>query len=603
MPLSPTTTPTVVVEEGEQKEGVESREGMVRVLCQASSEDVEEEVYVPLDVVKDCGLLRMQWEDAQEEGGAEANASLYIDMSKASLEEVLHCHGSLATLRLADYLQSEALFTKCASAYASSLRRQEQLHRKGGEGKEVVDTNYKSSTNVRHGQHKENVMYWVQSGVPLCILWGILVMKSGTVVLYGDRKYVYLIKPDGKTLKLKGHSKDISCVKELTSGRLASASRDTTIRIWNEDGDCLDILRGHEFGVIGLVQLADESLVSVDTLGHMVFRNDMTASEWSKFIRRGPMEAFPEVCHWPCDMNHLVITCKDAVVTDEAGRQWLDLSGGFSMLDGCTLHLLHLKWRDVAFYDICFPRQHKRCVRMVSCCPRTGRLFLATGNGILILGGNKGGTPTLLLDAKTATGKEDQGPGTGPLTSEEKSTIDFTEKEMRLLFSDVKSLDIQNHGFLVSASADNFVRVWAEHEDGRWQVLALRNMYNGEDLGGGGGVAWYPDQLAIVAATSDSIQSWRLDPVGLKVRQSLRRSLAERELSEPLFMKLQEALKPSLKELCESEEGSVEREVKQQKMIHLVEDRRIRQYRASVEHLPLSLKVFGHSMYSFTSYI
>lgn len=49
----------------------------------------------------------------------------------------------------------------------------------------------------------------------------------------------------GKCIQiLEGHSDDITCLKKLSDGKLASLSKDGTIKIWDHEGNCIQTLRG-----------------------------------------------------------------------------------------------------------------------------------------------------------------------------------------------------------------------------------------------------------------------------------------------------------------------------------------------------------------------
>jgi len=63
--------------------------------------------------------------------------------------------------------------------------------------------------------------------------------------------------------KLKGHKLYVLNVVKLRNGTLASASSDTTVKIWNiHSGACLKTLRGHDDLVEPLVELTNSILVS-----------------------------------------------------------------------------------------------------------------------------------------------------------------------------------------------------------------------------------------------------------------------------------------------------------------------------------------------------
>lgn len=64
-------------------------------------------------------------------------------------------------------------------------------------------------------------------------------------------------------LELVGHRDRVTCLLALSNNRLASASKDSTIRLWStEDGSCLKILRGHKAKITCLIELSDGRLAS-----------------------------------------------------------------------------------------------------------------------------------------------------------------------------------------------------------------------------------------------------------------------------------------------------------------------------------------------------
>ena len=62
---------------------------------------------------------------------------------------------------------------------------------------------------------------------------------------------------------LKGHSDSVNLVIQLKDGRLASASRDTTIKIWDlKTGEAAQTLKGHSVFIGEVIQLKDGTLAS-----------------------------------------------------------------------------------------------------------------------------------------------------------------------------------------------------------------------------------------------------------------------------------------------------------------------------------------------------
>jgi WD40 repeat protein len=62
---------------------------------------------------------------------------------------------------------------------------------------------------------------------------------------------------------LTGHVSPVYSLIELSDGRLASASHDATIKLWDTtDGICLATLIGHAWTITTLIKLNDGRLVS-----------------------------------------------------------------------------------------------------------------------------------------------------------------------------------------------------------------------------------------------------------------------------------------------------------------------------------------------------
>jgi WD40 repeat protein len=73
---------------------------------------------------------------------------------------------------------------------------------------------------------------------------------------------VWSVKTGDCLLPLEGHTDDITSMCALGDGRLASASKDTTVRVWNaESGACL-VLNGHTGPVTSVCALGDGQLAS-----------------------------------------------------------------------------------------------------------------------------------------------------------------------------------------------------------------------------------------------------------------------------------------------------------------------------------------------------
>ena len=71
------------------------------------------------------------------------------------------------------------------------------------------------------------------------------------------------VQPARKCHVLNGHNKMVHMLLSLQDGRTLSASRDNTLRIWNDDsGQCEEILRGHTGSVTCIAELVDGRVVS-----------------------------------------------------------------------------------------------------------------------------------------------------------------------------------------------------------------------------------------------------------------------------------------------------------------------------------------------------
>lgn len=78
---------------------------------------------------------------------------------------------------------------------------------------------------------------------------GKLVLTWHYLILVDD-----VVPAEQKTLR--GHTGSVLALAEW-NGLLASASRDTTIRVWDEDGECIHVLRGHTDHVLCLAVFGD----------------------------------------------------------------------------------------------------------------------------------------------------------------------------------------------------------------------------------------------------------------------------------------------------------------------------------------------------------
>lgn len=64
-------------------------------------------------------------------------------------------------------------------------------------------------------------------------------------------------------MTLTGHNDSVLCLLQLRDGRLASASGDKSIKLWNLiTNECLITLIGHSRSVNYIIQFSDDRLIS-----------------------------------------------------------------------------------------------------------------------------------------------------------------------------------------------------------------------------------------------------------------------------------------------------------------------------------------------------
>ncbi|MFZ6755625.1 2OG-Fe(II) oxygenase [Undibacterium sp. Ji50W] len=71
------------------------------------------------------------------------------------------------------------------------------------------------------------------------------------------------LPPEAKTAFTPAHQGYVWAMAKLPHGRIASAGRDTSIRIWQDDGSPVNVLRGHAQSVLGLTVSGRQQLASV----------------------------------------------------------------------------------------------------------------------------------------------------------------------------------------------------------------------------------------------------------------------------------------------------------------------------------------------------
>ena len=81
--------------------------------------------------------------------------------------------------------------------------------------------------------------------------------------------------------KLTGHEGAISAIIQLYDMRIASASRDRTVRLWEWKNDSFiisEIIRDYEHGIFNLIQLKDGRIAGTSSDKKIILwrnRNDM----------------------------------------------------------------------------------------------------------------------------------------------------------------------------------------------------------------------------------------------------------------------------------------------------------------------------------------
>lgn len=84
--------------------------------------------------------------------------------------------------------------------------------------------------------------------------------------------------------ELKGHERDISCMKILVDGRVVSASEDGTLRVWTErQGERAwnsVVLRGHAAGILHMCALDEHLIVSGARDGSMCLWAEEHPNQW-----------------------------------------------------------------------------------------------------------------------------------------------------------------------------------------------------------------------------------------------------------------------------------------------------------------------------------
>lgn len=87
------------------------------------------------------------------------------------------------------------------------------------------------------------------------------VFPDGKFVVVIDRRLIIYDSEGNELVELIGHTDSVNCLL-IVKNKIVSGSSDNTVRIWNLQGDCEDILGGHTEPVIHLDQLSDGTIVS-----------------------------------------------------------------------------------------------------------------------------------------------------------------------------------------------------------------------------------------------------------------------------------------------------------------------------------------------------
>ena len=103
-------------------------------------------------------------------------------------------------------------------------------------------------------------------------------MNSLIIICPSCKKHEYKIVEsvkieDIKSIKtITGHTDSVKSLLHLKDGRVASCSRDTTIRIYDPSNDyhCVQVLKRHSKGILSICQLDDGTIVSCSDV-HSLF--------------------------------------------------------------------------------------------------------------------------------------------------------------------------------------------------------------------------------------------------------------------------------------------------------------------------------------------
>ncbi|UYM16886.1 WD40 repeat domain-containing protein [Endozoicomonas euniceicola] len=267
----------------------------------------------------------------------------------------------------------------------------------------------------------------------------------------GTVKVWDLSKPDGKqcVATLKGHTSWVNSVTSLADGRLASGSRDKTVKVWDlskPDGErCVVTLSGHIFYVTSVTPLADGRLASGSY--------DKTVKVWdlSKPSGKECVATLEGHTRWVTSVTPLPDGRLASASHDETVKVW-----ELSKPDGeqCVATL----------------KGHADWVKSVTSLP-DGQLAFGSADGTIKVWDLKKPdgvqcvaklnhwiySVTLLADGRLASGSDD---GIVRVWDRSKPAGEQCVVRLEGHIGTVNSVTPLTDGRLASASSDNIVRVW-----------------------------------------------------------------------------------------------------------------------------------------------
>ena len=102
---------------------------------------------------------------------------------------------------------------------------------------------------------------------------------------YFSGNNIHILNSNGLTVKLTGHTVEITVLKWLGNDTMASGSKDGTIKVWQIDtGECLETFSGHTKAIVALVLLKFELLKNKSKL--LSFARNEEARVWNIYFRQ-----------------------------------------------------------------------------------------------------------------------------------------------------------------------------------------------------------------------------------------------------------------------------------------------------------------------------